>query len=108
MREGAYPFLPVAGALVAVFLLWSKVASPQYTLWLLPVLVLLPIGVQWWFAWAAVGVLVYAVSFGVGLDGYEAETAPSAIKAAALTRAVVLAALVFVFLRARAPDRLQA
>ena len=55
-----------------------------------------------------VGVFVYAVSFGVGLDGYEAETAPSAIKAAALTRAVVLAALVVVFLRARAPDRLQA
>ena len=88
VREGAFPFLSVAGALVAVFLLWSKVASPQYTLWLLPVLVLLPIGVQWWFAWAAVGVLVYAVSFGVGLDGYEAETAPSAIKAAALARAV--------------------
>jgi len=99
-RERAYPFLPVASALVVVFLLVSKVASPQYALWLLPSLVLLRLRLRWWVSWNLVGILVYLVSFGVGLAGYEFGMAREAILVAGVIRALVLVALAIVFLRA--------
>lgn len=40
-REGTYPWLAVSAAMLCGFLLLHKVHSPQYTLWLLPFLVLL-------------------------------------------------------------------
>ena len=58
-----YPFLPVAGALVAAFLLWNKVHSPQYTLWLLPFFVLLSVSIWWWVAYALVDLAVYVGVF---------------------------------------------
>lgn len=100
VREQAYPFVPVASALVIVFLLTSKVASPQYALWLLPSLVLLQLRLRWWVAWNAVGVLVYLVSFGVGLAGYRYDMAPDGIAVAAVARALVLGGLLVVVLRA--------
>ncbi|MGH2735741.1 MAG: glycosyltransferase 87 family protein, partial [Actinomycetota bacterium] len=42
---GAYPVLQASGALLAVFLLLNKVHSPQYTLWILPLFVLLRVRV---------------------------------------------------------------
>ena len=99
-RDGVYPFLSVASALVVAFLLWSKVASPQYALWLLPSLVLLSIRLRWWVAWNVVGVAIYFISFGVGLAGYDLETAPTTIQAAALVRAAVLVGLAVVMLQA--------
>ena len=104
-RDGAFPFLQVSSALVAAFLLLSKVSSPQYALWLLPSLVLLRIGMGWWVAWNVVGIAVYAVAFGVGLGPYEPEHALSANETAAVVRGVVLAGLVIVFLRADRAER---
>jgi hypothetical protein len=40
-KDQTYPFLQVCGALLAAFLLWNKVQSPQYTLWILPFFALL-------------------------------------------------------------------
>ncbi|HEX2295642.1 MAG TPA: glycosyltransferase 87 family protein, partial [Actinomycetota bacterium] len=34
--EGEFPFLQVCGAVLAAFMLWNKVHSPQYALWMLP------------------------------------------------------------------------
>lgn len=39
--RGTYPFVQACGAMLAVFLLFNKVHSPQYTLWLLPFFVLI-------------------------------------------------------------------
>jgi uncharacterized membrane protein len=99
-REGAYPFLPVASALVILFLLLSKVASPQYALWLLPSLVLLRVRLRWWVTWNMVAVMVFVSSFGVGLGGYDFGMANDAIGIATAVRAVALCALLAVVLRA--------
>ena len=40
-RDGSYPWVAVGAAMLCGFLLLHKVHSPQYTLWLLPFLVLL-------------------------------------------------------------------
>jgi uncharacterized membrane protein len=40
-REQVFPFVQCCGAMMATFLLWNKVHSPQYTLWLLPFFVLI-------------------------------------------------------------------
>lgn len=59
----AYPFIPVAGAMVAAFLLFGKVHSPQYTLWLLPFFVLASVSVGWWVAYSLVDLAVYVGVF---------------------------------------------
>jgi hypothetical protein len=40
-REGTYPWIGVSAAMLCGFLLLHKVHSPQYTLWLVPMLVLM-------------------------------------------------------------------
>lgn len=92
-REDDFPTLAVGSALVATFLLWSKVASPQYALWILPSFVFLSVGVWWWIGWNAVALLVYAAFFGVGIAGYEPAMAPVLIKSASLVRALFLMAV---------------
>jgi hypothetical protein len=57
-RRG-YPFLPVAGACLAAFLLWNKVHSPQYALWILPLFVLLDIHWGWWAAYSVADLAAY-------------------------------------------------
>jgi uncharacterized membrane protein len=62
-RDGAYPFVQVCGAALVAFLLVNKVASPQYTLWLLPFLVLLRVHAGWWIAWTVADLMVYVGVF---------------------------------------------
>jgi uncharacterized membrane protein len=57
-REGSYPFLQVSAALVTTFILWNKVYSPQYSLWVLPFLALLRVNVGWWIAYGVVDSLL--------------------------------------------------
>jgi len=59
--------MAVAAAVVVVFLLTDKVFSPQYTLWLLPFFVLLPLPRRLWVALMALDVAMYTVVF-VHLD----------------------------------------
>ncbi|MEO9329491.1 hypothetical protein [Gordonia aurantiaca] len=40
-RDGVFPWIGVSGAMLAGFMLFHKVHSPQYTLWLLPFFVLM-------------------------------------------------------------------
>ncbi|MDQ4024124.1 MAG: glycosyltransferase 87 family protein, partial [Actinomycetota bacterium] len=58
-REGAYPFLQVSGALLAAFMLWNKVHSPQFTLWILPFFVLLRVNPLWWVGYVVVDAATY-------------------------------------------------
>jgi uncharacterized membrane protein len=66
-REGPYPFLPACAALLAGFLLVSKVHSPQYALWLVPLFVLVRIRLGWYLIFVAGNVLMYAAIFGVSV-----------------------------------------
>src|SRR5918999_5983371 len=57
------PLRGVCGAMLAAFLLWNKVHSPQYTLWLLPFFALLRVNVLWWLFYAVADILVYVGVF---------------------------------------------
>ena len=60
MRSGdAYPFVQVSAAILCAFLLWSKVQSPQYALWVLPFFVLLNVRARWWIAYTLVDIVIY-------------------------------------------------
>jgi uncharacterized membrane protein len=57
--SGRYPLLQVCAATLALVLLWSKVQSPQYILWVLPFFVILDVSLAWWIAYSIIDVLVY-------------------------------------------------
>jgi uncharacterized membrane protein len=61
--DGSFPFVQASGAILCAFLLWSKVQSPQYTLWLLPFFVLLDVRPRWWVAYTVVDLAVYVSVF---------------------------------------------
>ncbi|MCA1672365.1 MAG: DUF2029 domain-containing protein [Actinobacteria bacterium] len=117
-REGTYPWIAVSAAMLCGFLLLHKVHSPQYTLWLLPFLVLLRVHWGW-----IVGYLTADLAMGLGIfrwyyqinqglpseitDGFAAQ----AVAIGVWGRAALLVALFWVFLRSdelpRSASRLQ-
>ncbi|MFD6856454.1 glycosyltransferase 87 family protein [Rhodococcus sp. NPDC060090] len=111
LRDGTYPWLPVAAAILCGFLLLHKVHSPQYTLWLLPLLVLLKI------PWQLIATYLLAdLSIGIGIFLWFDSTAGNSDPALPLTlvhigvwgRALLLIVLFFVFLNSserRASER---
>ena len=105
--EEGYPFLQVSGAALAAFLLWNKVHSPQYALWLLPFFVLLRVHIGWWIAYSLADLAVYAgifrwfFDYGSSQNIGETTAAKSLVVAGIWTRAILLVALFVVFLRAR-------
>jgi uncharacterized membrane protein len=58
-RVDRYPLVAVSAALLAAFLLFNKVHSPQYALWIMPFFVLLRVPLAWWAGYAAVDLAVY-------------------------------------------------
>ncbi len=58
-----FPLVQVCAAVLVAFLLLNKVSSPQYTLWLLPFLVLLRAHWAWWAAFTVADALVYVGVF---------------------------------------------
>jgi uncharacterized membrane protein len=104
-REGAYPFLQVCGALLAGFLLWNKVHSPQYALWILPFFVLLGVRVVWWVGYAVADLLTYYGVFQWFYDlsqGRDFTAAKKMMIGGVWGRALLLLLLFGLFLRARA------
>lgn len=59
-REGSFPFVQASMALVAAFIVFGKVHSPQYALWVLPFFALLRIGRGWWLLFLAGDVWLFA------------------------------------------------
>ena len=106
-REGTYPWVPVSAAMLCGFLLLHKVHSPQYTLWLLPMFVLLRIRWGWILSY-----LVADLAMGIGIfrwyymistqqidirDGFAAQ----AVVIGVWGRAALLVGLFYVFLMAK-------
>lgn len=108
-RDGVYPWLPVAAAMLCAYLLFNKVHSPQFTLWLLPFFVLLRVPVGWILAYftvdAAMGVgffrWMYLLGTGAPAGVYDA-ISPQLVLIGVWGRAGLLVALFVAFLRASA------
>lgn len=106
-KDGVFPFLQVAAAFLVAFMLWNKVHSPQYTLWLLPFFALLTVNVGWWIAYTVIDTLAYVGIFRWFYDysylgtGMSSTSAKEAMVFAVWARAAVLVVLLVVFLRAR-------
>ncbi len=106
--EEDFPFLETSAALLAGFLLWNKVHSPQYTLWILPFFVLLRVHWLWWLAYTAADLMVYVGVFRFFYAAlyYEGngELAQRAMEWGVYGRAVLLLGLVVIFVTARPYD----
>jgi uncharacterized membrane protein len=106
-REGPYPFLSACAALLAGFLLVSKVHSPQYALWVVPLFVLVRIHVGWYTLFVVGNVLMYVAIFAVSVWSTDARDV--LVTWLVWARAGTFLLLVIVFLRAppavsRAPE----
>lgn len=113
-RDGTYPWLAVSAAMLCGFLLFHKVHSPQYTLWLVPMFVLLRIRPVWivlyYLADIAMGIGIfryyYAINYRLPYGIYDG-LAAQATAVGVWGRAALLAVLFFTFLWApQAPDEL--
>jgi uncharacterized membrane protein len=95
-RGGRYPFLQVCGAIMAAVLLFSKVHSSQYALWIMPFFVLLEVRVAWWVAYSLADLARF---FGTLTQGDHPGLGSALITTGVWTRAALLLALFVLFLR---------
>ncbi|WP_189060147.1 glycosyltransferase family 87 protein [Longimycelium tulufanense] len=107
-RHGVYPWIQVSAAMLCGFLLFHKVHSPQYTLWLVPFFVLLRVRWGWVIAYyladLAMGIGIfrwyYATANGLPSSIYDGFAA-QAVMIGVWGRAALLVGLFVVFLAAR-------
>jgi uncharacterized membrane protein len=107
-REGTYPWVAVSAAMLCGFLLLHKVHSPQYTLWLVPMFVLMRIRWGWIIAYLIADIAMdigifrwyYEIFYGENggiFDGFAAQ----AVMIGVWGRAALLVGLFYAFLMAR-------
>ncbi len=109
-REGVFPYLQVCGAILALFMLTNKAHSPQYALWILPFFCLLRLRWGWWVAYMAVDVCTYVGIFRwyyALSQGHDFGLAKQALVLGIWGRAVMLALLFGVFLKAAPAAQLE-
>lgn len=97
--SGRYPWLPVSAAMVTTYLLVGRVDSPQYALWLLPFLALLPVGRPLLVTFFATDALLW-LSYS-WLSAYQEPLHPWAVA----LRICALTATTIAFLRHAVEDR---
>jgi uncharacterized membrane protein len=107
-QTGVFPFVQVCGAMLAAFLLFNKVHSPQYALWLLPFFALIGAGWRPWVLWGAYSIADLAVYVGIFRWFYDfvyrhvdVTAAKRVLIAGVWTRAALLAILFVYFLTSR-------
>lgn len=104
-REHAFPLVQVCGAGLVAFLVVNKVASPQYTLWVLPFLALLRVRWGWWAALAVTDLMVYVGVFrwfAALVSGSDPTLPERLLVVGVWTRSALLLLLLPVLLRAHA------
>ncbi|MGH8922464.1 MAG: hypothetical protein ACRD0H_29690 [Actinomycetes bacterium] len=111
LREGTYPWVAVSAAMLCGFLLLHKVHSPQYTLWLLPFLVLLRVHWGWIAAYLTadlalgIGLFRWYYHLNQGLPAGIADSfATQAVVIGVWGRAALLVALFAAFLHSPSPS----
>jgi hypothetical protein len=109
---GGYPVVQTSAALLAAFMLFNKVHSPQYTLWILPFFVLLNVRIVWWLAYTVVDLMVYVGVFrwfyDVVYQGRDFTFFKKLLLAGLWSRAALLAMLIVAFALAQTVRRRQA
>jgi uncharacterized membrane protein len=91
-RRGSYPVLSVGFAVVAAYVVLGKVSSPQYLLWLIPLMALLHLRVRWIVALYAVDAVMYVCFLQM--------FAPESIAHPIVSQAFHLIVAILVFVRA--------
>lgn len=111
-RDRVYPWLPVCAAMLTAYLLFNKVHSPQFVLWLLPFFVLLRVRAGWILAYfvadAAIGIGFFRWQYLINSrlpDTTWDAFAPQAVLIGVWGRVALLIALFVVFSRAAVVDR---
>ncbi|CAM2891795.1 glycosyltransferase family 87 protein [Skermania piniformis] len=101
-RTGGYPWVQVSGAMLCGFLLFHKVHSPQYTLWIVPFLVLVavpwPAVAGYLVADVAVGVWVFRYFYALSNDG-SVVVVENVVQFGVWARAALLVVFYVLFLR---------
>jgi Glycosyltransferase family 87 len=100
-RRGSYPWVQVAAAMLCAFLLFNKVHSPQYLLWLLPFFVLVRVRWGWWTAYFCADLVLFVGLFRWYYDitrGGDFGVAKQAAIVGVWGKAVLLGLLYVVFL----------
>jgi uncharacterized membrane protein len=106
-REPDFPRWTFGLPLVVLFLLTTKVYSPQYSLWLLPWFALVAPNVRLFLAFEVADVAVFFTEFSwLGQKFGYGGLPVGLMEIAVVARAVVLVALLVHFVRARAPELL--
>jgi hypothetical protein len=105
LKQGTYPWVAVSAAMLCGFLLLHKVHSPQYTLWLVPMFVLLRIRWGWIVAYLladlAMGIGIFRWYYEIFYDkhgGIYDGLAAQAVMVGVWGRAVLLVGLCYAFL----------
>ena len=62
-RHAGYPWIQVSAAMLASFLAFNKVYSPQYALWVLPFLALIAVRWGWWLSFWFLDALLFISLF---------------------------------------------
>ena len=102
-RDGVYPWLQVSAAMLCAYLIFNKVHSPQYALWLIPFFVLVRIPAPWILGYFVADVMTgvgFLKMIGSGTDSITASVWPQVLILGVWGRVVLLVLLIVVFLRA--------
>ncbi|WP_235747514.1 glycosyltransferase family 87 protein [Nocardia coffeae] len=109
--SGLFPWVGVSGAMLCGFLLFHKVHSPQYTLWLIPFLVLLEIPwsvvAAYLLADASLGIGIFRYFYALG-EGSTADVEKHFVLFGVWGRAMLLVYLLFAFVYVPARGRWRA
>jgi uncharacterized membrane protein len=101
-REGRFAVVATGAAMIFVVLAWSKIYSPQYTLWILPLLVLVAVPAWLVAVYLAIDVVLWVAAFAIGYPGITFHSSSSMVEYGVWARTIVLLVLALYAVRSAA------